>query len=259
MSKGLATSGAICAMMAFAAASVLAPGCAEKRIEIETTRTHVFWHHISTELYEPIRDRYRIVVPQPTKGLFPANLAVTRVAVEVLDEITGLERPLLLTDPRNEFLEWNSALDNLLAISEVFPISQFDLGGGQARPEQILAAFRALHARLGLIYAVNELNDMESEIIATLYDNASAKPIAYFHVRKVSADPLAGEEDEPVNLWETDSKALARAEFERLVHACIRELILQDEPAEVKAPTGWKPVEPIRPAAWPPRKHAYRW
>ncbi len=164
-----------------------------------------------------------------------------------------MERPVLLTDPRNEFLQWNSALDGLFAVSEVFPISQFDLGGGIAEPQQILAAFRALHARLGLIYGMNELNDTESEIIAVLYDNALGTPIAYFHAREATAPPPPGEEDKPQDLWKTDSKALVRAQFERLVHACIRELILHDQPGDVETPTGWQRVEPRRPVEWPPR------
>lgn len=249
------------AAAALVAAAGSAPGCAEKHIHVvQTHRGMVFSHHISTESFEPIRNRYRIVVPEPTSGLFPTNLGVTRVAVEVLDEIIGLERPVLLTDPRNEFLQWNSALDNLFAISEVFPISQFDLGGERADPEQILAAFRALHARLGLIYAMNELSEVESEIIATLYDTTAGKPIAYFHAHAVSLDPPAGRKKKSSrNLWETDSKALVRAKFEWYVHACIQELILQDLPAEVESPEGWKRVEPAHPAAWPPRNRRSRW
>lgn len=263
MLEGSATDRAMCAVAVLVAAAGLAPGCAEKHVQVVNHQTNwgmVFSHHISTHSFEPIQNRYRIVVPQPTKGLFPTNLGVTRVAVEILDEIIGLERPVLLTDPRNEFLQWNSALDNLFAISEVFPISQFDLGGERAEPEQILAAFRALHARLCLIYAMNELSEVESEIIATLYNTTTGKPIAYFHARAVSVDPPAGRKDETSkNLWKTDSKALVRAKFESYVHACIQELILQDLPAEVESPEGWKPVEPVHPAAWPPRNRRSRW
>jgi len=142
-----------------------------------------------------------------------------------------------------------------MAISEVFPIRGRDLGGGEADPEQILAAFTALHARLGLIYAMNELSRTESEMFGVLYDTKSAQPIASFHVQAVSVLPPENERcREPVDLWETDSRALVRARFERLVHTCIRELILQDEPETVEPPKGWTPASPTLPAEWPPRR-----
>ena len=64
-------------------------------------------------------------------------------------------------------------------------------------------------------------------------------------------------EEESVNLWETDSRALVRERFERLVHACIRELIVQDESETVEPPKGWTPACPTFPAEWPPRR--FRW
>jgi hypothetical protein len=233
-------------------ASAAATGCAGKRVEFQQpVYGRSFWRHIATEPAPAVQDQFQIVADQPTQGLFPANLGVTRVAVELLDERIGLERRVLLTDPRNEFLRWNSALDDLFAISEVFPINEFDLGGGPVEPDQIIAAFRALHARIGLVYAMNTIAENRSEIIAVLYDNDAARPIAYFHAQATSIEPPEVDETEPSDLWRTDSEALVRLEFERMVHSCVRKLILQDEPAEVETPTGWRPVE-RRPVVWPP-------
>ncbi len=248
---GIAKGAAVAALSLLVAPT----GCAQKQMDVWAPKPLVDWYHISTEPLEPLYDQYRIVATEPTKGLFPANVGVTRVAVEFTHGTSEeAERPLLLTDPRNEFLQWNSALDDQMAISEVFPISQFDLGGGEAEPEQVLAAFRALDARLGLVYAMNELSDTKTEMIGTLYETVSAHPIAHFHASAISVTPPEDERTGHGDLWETDSKALVRAKFERLVHACMRELILQDEPADVKAPTGWTPVGPTRPVEWPPRR-----
>ena len=215
----------------------------------------VHWSHVSTVPTVPVRCGYRILVPEPTKGLFPASMAVTRVAVEAANDEMPIPHSTLLTDPRNEFLQWNRALDDQMAISEVFPVRSRDLGGGEADPQQILAAFRALHARLGLVYAVNELSRTESEMFGVLYDTKSSRPVASFHTQAVSAIPPEREScQEPADMWETDSRALVRERFERLVHACIRELILRDEPETVEPPPGWIPAGPTLPAEWPPRR-----
>ncbi len=235
--------------------AILASGCAAKRVEMWTPKPLVNWEHVSTQPVAPVHKGYRVLVDQPTRGLFPASLAVTRVALEVSEGRLPILRPYLLTDPRNEFLQWNRALDDQMAVSEVFPIMDRDLGGGVADPEQVLAAFRALHARLGLIYAMNELSSTESEVLGVLYDTASAQPIASFHAQAVSVAPPEQKYcRKPADLWDTDSRALARAEFERLVHTCIRDLILLDESATVKAPNGWTPAGPIYPVEWPPRR-----
>ena len=140
-----------------------------------------------------------------------------------------------------------------MAISEVFPIDQRDLGGASAEPEQIVAAWRGLHARVGIVYAVNGLSETGTEMIGALYDVAAAKPIAAMHAQAFSIIPPKGD-DEPADLWETDSRALVRAEFERHVYECLRELISRDVPALLESPDGWTPPGPIRPVEWPPRR-----
>jgi hypothetical protein len=204
-----------------------------------------------------MNNEYRVLAPRPTHGLFPANLAVTRVSLETTEDDGESTQPQLFADPRNEFLQWNSALDDQMAVSEVFPIAQRDLGGGEAEPEQILAAFKALDARLALLYAVNELSESETEMFGALFDTTTAEPVAAIHAQAVSVTPPEDdperEKDDVLDLWETDSRALVRARFEKLVHKCFRELIRGDEPAAVEAPTGWTPAGPTRPAEWPPR------
>jgi len=265
-------------------------GCAssKKDVAVWTPKPIVSWSDIAPVEVPALTDNYRIVVPRPTKGLFPASVAVTRVGLLPIDSDLRQVVPVIRKDPRNEFLRWNASFDDQMAISEVFPIDQFDLGGGIAEPEQIVAAFRALGARLGLVYAVNELHEDQTEILAVLYDVPAFRPIAYLRTSAKSIpppDPKAsrgakvvtpgnrraqpGEPDavpvadgkakaaaskEPPNLWETDSKALARRKFEQMLYACMFELIQFDEPDVIDVPDGWKPVVPARPAAWPPRQ-----
>lgn len=233
-----------------------AGGCAQpKRVVVWQPKPLVRWTHLATEPIVPVQNEYRFMPASAENGLFPASLAVTRVAVENTGDLIRPLQPRLTSDPRNEFLQWNSALDDQMAIGEVFPIAENDLGGGAAEPEQILAAFRALDARLGLVYAVNELSETETEMFGVLYDAVRGRPLAAIHTRAESIVPpeAVRESQEPIDLWETDARALVRARFEKLLQGCIRELIRRDRPASVVVPTGWIPAEPARPVEWPPR------
>lgn len=222
-------------------------------------RPLVHWKHLGKEIADPPRNGFRIVVPQPTTGLFPATIGVTRVALDLPesapDEAAAEPKRRLSKDPRNEFLYWNMALDDQMAVSEVFPIDQFALGGGDADPDLVLAAFRGLHARLGLIYAVNELSEQETEVLGVLYATQTGQPLAYVDAHASSVASTDEDAEARDDLRRTDSKALARLRFERLVYDCVRELIQQDEPGPVEAPTGWSPVPPTQPVQWPPRNH----
>jgi len=229
----------------------------KKRTEpvVWTPKPRVEWAQVSNQPTSPLSDGFRIEAMQPTTGLFPANLGVTRVALENEAE-SGPLQPLLLSDPRNEFLQWNSTLDDQMAVSEVFPIDQRDLGGGEADTDQILAAFYGLDARLGLIYAVNEISETESEMFGALYDTASQQRLAVLHARAQSVELAKDDEkgDDPYHRWTTDSRALVRAKFGRQVYKCIRQLILNDQSAALESTAGWTPVGPVRPVEWPPRR-----
>lgn len=240
---------------AVALAALLVQGCAEKKVEVApwSPPPPVTWSDLSARSIPPLANGHRILVPQPTQGLFPGAVAVTRVAV-VDEGGAGSPRKLrLLRDPRNEFLQWNSAFDDQLAVSEVFPIAQRNLGGADPEPTPIVAAERALNARIGLVYAMNELTPTETEMFGVFYDTATVRALAAVHAR-AEAPPLPpdADEDDPVDLWTYDSKALVRARFERVVYDCLRELIVHDEAAPIEAPTGWTPVLPARSATWPP-------
>ena len=102
-----------------------------------------------------------------------------------------------------------------------------------------------------MVYAVNEPRENETEIFAVLYDTELAQPIAALHKSAVS---IPENPHKTPDLWTTDSHALARAGFEQLLHACIRELILNDRPAAQALPAGWKSSEQIRSVEWPPRR-----
>ncbi len=229
-------------------------GCrAEKHQEVWIAPPRVDWEHVSTFPVCAVDEGYRILKHDPTSDMFPASIGVTRIAIEVTDERAQTTKPLLLTNPRNEFLQWNRAFDDLMAISEVFPIVNRDLGGHEADPEQIIAATRALHAKLSMVYAVNELSPTQAEMFGVIYDTKTARAVATIHAREESEPGPKVEPDGHPDLWKTDARALVRQEFERRVHACLREMIERDVRTTTKVPEGWTPAGPIRPVEWPPR------
>lgn len=239
------------------AAVHIVAGCASasarKTSPVWTPPPRVSWQEIGAEPASSVQDGFQIVTSGPTRGVFPAAIGVTRIAVR--DETNAVppeKRTILAPDPRNEFLRWNSTFDNLMAISEVFPIAQRDLGGALAEPPAVLAAVRALDARLGLIYAFNELSESQAEMFGVLYDAQSAQPMALLHARAASTLTAEERQSRRANLWETDARALVRDQFERHLRSCMRELVRADEPAEVVAPEGWSPMPAAIPPQWPP-------
>ena len=230
-----------------------ATGCATpKRAEVWTPAPRVLWGDIATEPVPTPIEGFVVSDKHPTSGLFPASLAVTRVAVaEDETRVLGV-RPILFADPRNEFLQWNLAVNDQMAVSEIFPIGPSSVGGGPVDPEQVLATFRALGARLGLVYAVNELSENETEILGILYDVEAVQPLATMHSRATSTAPAKELEKQDLDRWENDSKALARRDFEKSIRTCIHQLIVHDEPPTTARKAGWDSMNGRRTVEWPP-------
>ncbi len=210
----------------------------------------VLWTDLAPYEPPPVENGYIKLESGPSRGRFPATIAVTRIAVEGEAE-QGARKTFIPPKPKNEFLDWNSAFDDQMAINCVFPIETRDLGGGPVIPEQINAAFHALDGEIGLIYAWNYLEENKTEMFGVLYDTDSAKPIAALHASATSV-PIPEDAEEPVDLWEFDSKALVREKFQKIVHACVRELILGDIPQTVDVPKGWVPHKVESSVVWPP-------
>jgi hypothetical protein len=251
-----------CGIAAVCAVSLTAACRAKASVRPWTAKPTVPWDYVATQSFEPVQNGFHVLIPQPTRGLFPAAMAVSRVAFETPSgDLYGYNDPRiaesprrLCADPRNEFLQWNRAFDSLMAVSEVFPIVERDLGGGPAEPAQILAAFRALHAKIGLIYGVNEITADKAEMFGVLYEVESGRGLAALHAQAESLIPFVERvEGSEFDLWETDARAIVRTRFEKLLFACLRELIIHDEPERIDAPEGWTPAGPIMPVEWPPR------
>lgn len=243
-----------------ATATALTPmsnGCASRKPEVVwSPPPRASWADLSSDPVPAVKDSYLLLTAGSTTGLFPASMAVTRVSVTDPTSPSEGRALKLVRDPRNEFLQWNKAFDDLMAVSEVFPVSQRDLGGWAPQASQINAAMRALSARLGLVYAVNEVAPDETEMFGVLYDTQTSSPIAALHAsaKSILPPPSCNREPEELDPWVSDSRALARRRFEQLAHACLHELITADQPADPQPDERWIPVKPARDVEWPPRE-----
>jgi hypothetical protein len=239
-------------------AMFLGAGCASSHKEQPwTAPPRVEWTDLHAAPIEPQAHGYVSLDAGASTGRFPSAIAVSRVAVRHSPETPSPRETYLPGKPKNEFLMWNSALDDQMAVSEVFPIAQRDLGGGSAVPAQIASAGAALGARLALIYAVNELSPTQTEIIGVLYETGTLTGIAAFHAQAESLPPLE-DDSSPTDAWRLDSQARVRDEFEQIVHRCLRDLIASDRPVRVDVPEGWTPAGPTEPVIWPPRPFGMR-
>ena len=230
-------------------------GCASKQpVETWTPHAEVRWSDLVNRPVHPPSDGYFLQAHPRDPGMFPASIAVARVAIVEDEQIDLLEHPKLVRNPRNEFLQWHTALNDQLAVSELFPIATWDLGGGPVSTSQILAAFRALGAQLGLIYAMNRPSPDETEFLAVLYDIRTSEPVALLRTEATSTvtHEEAEQSKEPIDYWKTDSRALARAKFAIHFHDCIRSLILDDEPPVSAMPASWYSKKRRRTVEWPP-------
>lgn len=245
-------------IIAFAFTLAVGVGCAQKQARPWTPQPRVAWDHLSTTPVFFPENGFTLVSEEKSLGRFPAALAVSRVAVR--GDVGGGQKhsTYIPAKPKNEYLQWNAAFDDQMALSEVFPIANRDLGGGPAEPEQIVAACHALHARLALVYAVNELSPTEAEMIGVLYETDKAKPIATFHAFAKSLPPGPEQKPGEVDPWTHDARALVRQRFERHVYECMRTLIRQDIPTTEEVPAGWMPAAPVRSVEWPPRQFRSR-
>lgn len=236
----------------------VAAGCARPKAEPWSPRPRVTWDRLCTQPVPFPDNGWRLVSDRASEGRFPSSLAVSRVVLRDRDDREIRHGAYIPAKPKNEYLQWNAAFDDQMALSEVFPIAQRDLGGGPATPDLIVAACRALHARLALIYSLNELSPTQAEMIGVLYETTTGGPIATFHADATSIPPGPDEKPEEIDPWDHDARALVRARFERHVYDCVRTLILQDTATTEEVPAGWVPATPTRPVEWPPREFPAR-
>lgn len=238
------------------AAGVVMSGCARKeRPHFEPTHPVVGWAELSGGHDVAVAEGFRLLVAEPTKGVFPTSIAVARLAATA--EVNGAEVLALDTRPEVDFLAWNSCFDDLRPVSEVFPVNARAMNGEAIAVPTLLDNAAALRAGMILAYSEERQTPQRYELRGVLYEVATRRALASLHAIGFVQAPVAPDEeyagDDPADHFErVDPRELARKEFRQYARECLLALMAKDEAAEPVAPEGWIPDRPIEPLLWPP-------
>jgi hypothetical protein len=243
------------AVLLIAAASA---GCEKKGgFDFLPTSPAVEWKAISKASNGAAHDGYRVLVTGKTQGVFPVSMGVARVrGIEQDAETARIQTLELDVTPQVDFLSWNSVLDDLRFVSEVFPLNPKAMDGAPVSVETILDAARALKARTCLIYAEVHDSVYESQVRGALYEVATGRQLASVHALAHVDNPIAlDDEDDYEDLAAErearDPRLVALRQFEQHFRDCLLYLSANDEQLEPVTPEGWVPENPD-PAVWPP-------
>jgi len=235
---------------------MLAAGC-DKKDEYTFVPTHpvVTWDELSRSGAAEVEDGYRVLVNAPTQGVFPASVAVARLAAR---RTNGAGRSLALdTKPEVDFLAWNSCFDDFRFVSEVFPVNTMAMNGQAISVATVLSNARAMRAGLLMTYAEEQLVPERYEIRGVLYQVGTQAPLAALHAVAFIQQPVEPDEhhrsrESIEHVEQNDPRITARRTFERYARECLLALAANDQPAERVAPEGWIPDRPMEPILWPP-------
>ena len=235
-------------------------GC-ETREGIVFTPTYidVTWQQLWADAPALGTNGFQLAVQSPTRGLFPASIAVARLAVQT----DGLgERSELVLDmtPEVDFLSWNSVFDELRSISEVFPLNQIAMNGSEINSANVIDAAAALEAKLCLIYTEIQPNLHEAEMRGVLVDVPERRLVAALRWRSFVVEPIPWDERYPTSVSgeeieeqeKQDPQLQSVHRFQSSMEDCLLALMANDLPSDRIQPEGWVPSRPLGPAIWPP-------
>jgi len=243
-------------MVVMAAGLLLATGCAKSTRDMFCpTHPVVGWAELSGGQDVAVAEGYRLLVHEPTKGVFPTSVGVARIAAT--GEIGGVETLTLNTRPEVDFLDWNSCFDDLRPVSEAFPINIMGMNGDPVAVGTLLDNAHALRAGMVLAYSEEQPTLERYEIRGVLYQVSTKRALASIHAVSYVQKPVDPDErysgsDPADNLERVDPREDARHTFEQDTRACLLALMAKDEPADTVKPEGWIPDRPIEPIIWPP-------
>jgi len=226
------------------------PGCADDR--------HVVCYEPPVSLEDlapglPVgQNQFQLLADESTVGRFACALAIGKYVPPVPDD-GGPLRFVALTPAEQAW--WTEQMRGVTAIRELVflrPISARPDGQSVAA---LCAAAARLQASLVLLYAPGGLGPNSAEVVGVLYEAATRKPLATFHTALAIPDE-EGRQQNPSGLpgdhREDDARYQAQRQFERQVLACLRELIVRDQPPATTQPHKWE--KPLIERWWLPTR-----
>lgn len=232
-------------------------GCQKReRPVVLGTSPAVSWTDLTVAQASGVQDGYRLAVSEATRGVFPASLAVARLAVGS-DGAGGGMGLRLAMKPEVDFLSWNSVFDDFRSVSEVFPLKAMALDGAGVKVGSLLDGADSLRAGMLLVYAEVSCSESDSEVRGVLYEVSTRRLLALVHASAHVDMPIASDEeaDRKIPLEDhvsRDPRLLSIRTFEHTMRECLLALMANDESTAPVAPEGWIPDRQFEPLTWPP-------
>jgi hypothetical protein len=229
---------------------MLYAGCAEKDVEPIVLEPETKLSDIAGGTLTTKKNQYHLVNRNRSEGRFPGAVAVARLKLADGAPIEA-PRPVELKPLKDEEAAyWNHLFDNLRWVRQYFELSPMSVQTPVVSAKALLGAAKRLDASLCLLYGQSDFEDLRSHVVGVLYETGTGQLLATIQAESVGAEDWL--EERPPDRPEMDNRHqdnhyLAARKFQRLVHACVRELVSLDKPTREEKPSGWK--EPAAPPA----------
>lgn len=208
---------------------------------------------------QPFGENVHIVDASPSKGRFPAGIAVARLTREEVETETGQRWSLKLMPLKPyEATFWGELFDGTPEVREMIMIHENSVRAPYVGIDEVLDAAQVMNAQLLLIYGYDNTNVPDTcTVSGLLYELEPRRMLANIHevVDRAEAESaveelLERERPEEERDWKFYIDYLAFRRFETDFRSCVWHFIDNDEESRTLRPNPFKNPEPTYPRNW---------
>jgi hypothetical protein len=183
----------------------------------------------------------------PSKGRFPAGVAIARIVSAVSDP--NDPRKIRITEtPTDQAAYWNGLLDSLPPVREVALIRGQGLDPRGAAWDDVLKQSEKIDCRLCLIYGRSNQESGDADLVGVLWDAQETKALVAFRTPLVMDDGLPeAEEQTPLEGVFSPPELDAEQHLRELVRDAVWDLARRDAPSATTQPSPWQTEESLTP------------
>jgi hypothetical protein len=178
--------------------------------------------------------------PSPSKGRFPAGLAVAKVVSMADGESSRNLR--ICEKPTDQLAYWNGVFDPLPPVREVAMLKGQGLDPRGASWNEILSEASRIDCNLCVIYGRWEREFGDADLIGVLCDVRQARTLGAFRVPLVLDNVNYDDEEDwlPPEGVLSPAEYDAEAELRQMVRDAVWDLAKHDEPSATTQPSPWQ-------------------
>jgi hypothetical protein len=190
---------------------------------------------------------YVLLDSQPSRGRFPAALAVVRL--DKPDPLFVPDGALLVSErgwevadlPSEEATWWNGLLKTVPMTRAVYVLDRGCMASPDCDLKQVIEAARRFKLELCLIYGPRSVSDGSAGLAGAIIEVSSGQYLAYIQAEAGPCDVEPPRPDRPKHdLSHQDVNYLAARRFERQARSCVIDMIGRDQPAPATQPNPWR-------------------